>query len=43
MVDHGDVRTTNRLRLVQDEELVLAVLARELRLELNVKVGLDRV
>ena len=43
VVDLNDVLPTDGLRLVQDEEFVLAELASELLLKLNVEVGLHRI
>ena len=43
VVDLDDVLPTDGLRLVQDEEFVLAELASELLLKLDVEVGLHRV
>lgn len=43
MINLGDVRSTNRLRLVEDEVFVLSELSLELLLKLNLEVAFNRV
>ena len=41
VVDLGDVRSTDRLRLIEDEVFVLSEPSSELLLKLNLKVALN--